>query len=144
MQKIHQVISRFLGSKATAFLKRSFFFALLYSSMLYILVRIFFYEFPFTVREGFELHNKILLVVWIFIITCKVFITATIMVEDNLSKINTDRARYLPAFKKTILIRFTAALPYAGQANPADSNVIAGSGNNSGDELSIEPDMNFQ
>ncbi|MEP7144172.1 MAG: hypothetical protein ABI707_14915 [Ferruginibacter sp.] len=49
MQLIHQNINQFLSSKATAFIKKSFFFALLYSTLLNMLVRLFFYEFPFTI-----------------------------------------------------------------------------------------------
>ena len=143
MQQIHPNINRFLSSKAAAFLKRSFFFALLYSTLLYILVRLFFYEFPFTIGEGFELHNKMLLVVWIFIITCKLIFSGIILLENS-NKMKFDLALNATGLKKTILIMLTAALSFTGKAPSAESvKIIADSGTNSNDEASMEPDVIF-
>ena len=136
MQQIRQGINRFSRSKASVFLKRSFLFALLYSTLLYILVRVFFYEFPFTVSEGFELHNKILLVTWIFMITCKLVFTGIVLIENNISKMNYDRTIYIPVLKKIFLIMLTAALTHAGKTATGNSSTIADSGNNSGEEVS--------
>jgi hypothetical protein len=86
MQQINQNKNQFLSSKTSAFLKKSFFFALLYSTLLYIIVRLFFYEFPFTISEGIELHSKILGVAWLFIIACKLAFAGIKLVENNIGK----------------------------------------------------------
>jgi hypothetical protein len=143
MQQIQQGINRLLSSKVTAFLKRSFFFALLYSTLLYILVRLFFYEFPFTISEGFELHSKVLLVVWIFIIACKLVFTGIVLLENNISTIKFDRVMYMSLLKKSILIMLTAALAYTVKAMPVENSKIADSGNDSSSESPIEPEMIF-
>ncbi|MEO7767650.1 MAG: hypothetical protein ABIS01_09500 [Ferruginibacter sp.] len=131
MQSIRQNTGRAARIRITLFLKRSFFFALLYSSLLFILVRIFFYDFPFTVREAFELFLKILLVVWAFIASCKLVITTIVLLENNIDKMQFDRLTYLPALKKNILILLASALSVSsGTLHSNDHTKNTGTANN--------------
>jgi predicted permease len=140
VQQIHQNIHRLLSSKATAFLKKSFFFSLLYSTLLYIIVRLFFYEFPFTIGEGFELLSKILLVVWIFIIGCKLVFASIARVENTITRTKYSSGMWVPVFKKIVPVILVAALAYMDKAGATDS-CIADAGNNSSDESVIEPEV---
>ena len=115
MQTVDHNAMKIPTNKTVAFLKRSFFFALLYASLLYTLVRIIFFEFPFTVAEGFELHGRILLVVWIFLISCKLAFGLIVLVEGNINNWKFAMAHYSPAFKKSIVILLVALLAYAGK-----------------------------
>ncbi|MBC7886409.1 MAG: hypothetical protein H7Z13_00865 [Ferruginibacter sp.] len=142
MQPIHQQINRLLSSKITVFLKNSFFIALLYSTLLYILVRLFFYEFPFTIGEGFELHYKILLVVWIFFIACQLVFKGIVLAENNINKMSFGRMMYIPVLKKIHLILLAVLLVYTGKAS-ATENAVKGSSNNSGEESAMEKDNNL-
>ncbi|MEP7144171.1 MAG: hypothetical protein ABI707_14910 [Ferruginibacter sp.] len=86
--------------------------------------------------------SKILLVVWIFIITCKLVFRGIALVENNIAKIKFERGMYIPVLKTAILVILAAALAYTGKAVSADGS-IADSGSNSSDELAAEPDANF-
>jgi len=131
MQRIRPNTKHSPGSTIYAFLKKSLFFAFLYSTMLYIAIRLFFYEFPFTFREGFELHSNILLVVWIFTIACKLAFTGIVLVEKNINKMEFDHFILVPFLKKAMFIMLTAVLSYTGKSGATDdSGKIASSGNN--------------
>lgn len=114
MQSIHQNTGWKSGNRTSIFLKRSLFFAFLYSTLLFILVRVFFYDFPFTVAEAVELYAKILLVVWAFIIACKLVIVAIVFIENSLDKMQVARLVYLPAFKKNLFILPASVLSING------------------------------
>lgn len=143
MHQLHKNITRVLSSKTTAFLKKSFFFSLLSATLLYILVRLFFFEFPFTISEGFELHAKMLLTIWTFLITCKLVFTGIVLVENNIGKMRFETTRYVPVIKKSTIIIVTAALTYAGQTESNVSNKTPDPTNNSNDELTADTDTNF-
>ena len=125
MQQVYKNIKWFSGSKTVRFLKESFFFALLYSTMLYVLVRLFFYEFPFTISEGFELHSKILVVVWVFIITCKLALITLMLLENSINEIKAGSRMYVPALKKSILVLVAAALSSTSKASTAKGDNIS-------------------
>ncbi|MEO5889282.1 MAG: hypothetical protein ABIQ31_03470 [Ferruginibacter sp.] len=143
MQQIHPNINWLLSSKTIAFLKKSFLFSLFSSTLLYVLVRLFFYEFPFTIAEGFELDSKILLVIWIFLIACKLAFSGMLLVENSINKTKFSRVAYASAGKRTILIILTAMLAYAGKTQTIDKNNITESSNNSSEEAALDTDINF-
>lgn len=125
MQSFHQNSSRALSNQTTRFLTRSFCFSLLYATGLYLLVRIFFYEFPFTVSEGFELHGKILVVVWIFLITGKLFVAGIILLENNISRISAYPIAYTRILKTTIIIFVASVLAFTGKGATTNNAVNA-------------------
>lgn len=125
------------GNKTIMYLKGSFFFAFLSSTFLYILVRILFYEFPFTVAEGFELYIKMLVVIWTFFVAGKLAIAGIEIIENNSDKIKSGRLLLMPALKKAMFILLTATLAYAGKTT-FNSSDIADAANNSSDESTMD------
>ena len=144
MHPLYLKIQSVLTPKTKAFLKRSLLFAFLYATMLYTLVRLFFYDFPFTIGECFELHTKIWLTVWLFIIGCKLFCAGIIAAENHLAEIRLSHFSFGPIFRNTLLIMMTATMAYATNDQGTDNSNMPDASNNMCNEPTIETEFSFQ
>jgi hypothetical protein len=129
--------------RTVAFLKRSFLFSITYSSLLYILVRVIFFDFPFSTDEAFELFIKILAVVWSFITGCKLIFSGIVWLENNMHEFHYQRVVHLPAFRACILVMLTTIIGFAGKAIVKDSPKNTDAVNKSIDDSCGNPGSGF-
>jgi hypothetical protein len=138
-----QKINRLSSSKAAVFLKRSFLFALLYATLLYLVVRALFFEFPFTISEGIELHTRMLLVVWVFLISCKLLFTAIILLETNMDKIRFYQLAHLRLIKNSFLILLASLLAFTGRTQVVHDVKIKDAGKKINEGSAADTDISF-
>ncbi|MGB4843465.1 MAG: hypothetical protein WBP16_03310 [Ferruginibacter sp.] len=72
--------------KIILFLKSSFLFTIIFSTFLYILMRLFFIGFEFETSESIELYIKTLFVTWSYILIWRIICYGIIRLEGNMSK----------------------------------------------------------
>ena len=87
---IKQVLTKsfFAGKKKVIlFLRSSFIFTLIFSTSLYILMRLFFMGFEFETGESIKLFIKTLLVTWSYILIWRIICFGIIRLEETMTKI---------------------------------------------------------
>lgn len=144
MNSFYSKAQSYLTPKTKAFLKRSLFFAFLYATLLYSLVRLFFYDFPFTIGEGIELHTKIWMVVWLFILACKLLCAVIISAEYYFDTMHQGQVNFAPILKNTILVMLATTMACATEDRATDhANAVENSGNLT-KEQAVETELAFQ
>ena len=138
-----QHIKLFLKSNRAAFLKKSFLFSLLSAVMLCVAVRLFFCQFPFTINEGADLFTKTLMVIWSFIISCKMLFKMMAVAENYYNKTALRPARLLQDIKLKLHKINLACAIFAGKAHAVSSSTFSDTTSLTKEELMSEPELIF-
>jgi len=111
-------LNAFVKGKAIPFLKQSFLIPFIFSTILYILMRVFFIGAEFDTTESVELYVKTFLVTWTYINAFRLICHLIIWIESRTSKAKLATIITMDMLKKTAIVVVTAGLALTSKAKP--------------------------
>ena len=107
-QSVSAKLLSFTKEKAIPFIKQGSLIPFIFSTLLYILMRVFFIGSEFDLRESVELYVKTFFVTWTYINAFRLICYGIIWIESRSAKVTLAKVISMPALKKTAILLFIA------------------------------------
>lgn len=117
-KKIQSPVLSFFKN-AWLFVKKSLLISLIFSTILYILMRVFFIGVEFDTAESIELYTKTFLITCFYINAWRVICLGIIWLEINSTKVKFKRVFNMQTMKRAAIFIMVAGLAYKVKANPS-------------------------
>ncbi|CAN5836424.1 hypothetical protein BH11BAC4_BH11BAC4_24380 [soil metagenome] len=108
--------------KSYTFIKQSLLISIIFASILYMLMRLFFIGADFSTAESIELYVKTLLITCSYINAWRVICRGIIWIEGKTSKVNFKGIFSMQVMKRAAILIVVAGLAYKVKANPVSTN----------------------
>lgn len=116
-KKLHAGSS--LIAKAFLFIKKSLLISLIFATVLYSLMRVFFIGADFDMTESIELYVKTFLITWSYINAWRLICHGIIWLETKTSKVSFRGVFNMQVMKRAAILIVAAGLAYKVRANPS-------------------------